>query len=90
METWAEPLSFTSMTTVLTDKQRTLVELYLTVGSPAFGNATKAAKLAGYSPRSAYQIAHATLHKPHIRRLVDRIERQIDREWQEKVARSRR
>lgn len=42
---------------LLNDRQRQLLEFYLTVGSPAFGNATKAAKLAGYSPRSAYQIA---------------------------------
>lgn len=76
------------MAALLTNKQRTLVELYLTVGSPAFGNATKAAKLAGYSPRSAYQIAHATLRKRHIRRLVKRIEKKIEQEFSERVAKS--
>jgi len=73
---------------LLTTKQRTLVELYLTVGIPAFGNATKAAKLAAYSPRSAYQIAHATLRKPQVKRLVSRTNRQIDREFSERIPKS--
>ena len=73
---------------LLTDKQRRLVELYLTAGGPAFGNATKAAKIAGYSPKSAYQIAHVTLRKPHVRRIVNRIERLVEQAFSEKIAAS--
>ncbi len=73
---------------LLTDKQRRLVELYLTAGGPAFLNATKAAKIAGYSPKSAYQIAHATLRKPHVRKAVRQIERARDKIWATEIAES--
>ncbi len=74
----------------LTNKEVQFIEYYLTVGSPSFGNATKSAKRAGYSERSAYQIAHAILQKPKVKRIVNIIERQIEREWQERLTESHR
>ena len=74
----------------LTNKEVHFLEYYLTVGSPSFSNGTKSAKRAGYSERSAYQIAHAILQKPKVKRIVNIIERQIEREWQERLTKSYR
>ena len=46
----------------LTEKQKRFIEEYL-----ALGDATKAAKAAGYSPRSAFRIGSENLKKPKIR-----------------------
>ncbi len=50
----------------LTNKQRALVEQYLTCW-----NASEAARLAGYSAKSAYSIGSENLRKPEIRRAID-------------------
>lgn len=52
----------------LTLKQRKFVEAY--VGA-ANGNATKAAKQAGYSERSAHSVGHETLKKPEVREAIE-------------------
>jgi phage terminase small subunit len=50
----------------LTPKQQNFVDQYL------FDfNATQAAVRAGYSKRSAYQLGHKLLQKPHVRKAVD-------------------
>jgi phage terminase small subunit len=58
----------------LTLKQECFVEQYL-----FDSNATQAAIRAGYSKRSAYQLGHKLLQKPHVREAVDaaRYERQV-------------
>ena len=33
-------------------------------------NATEAARRAGYSPKTAHQIAYENIRKPHIRRII--------------------
>ena len=56
----------------LTDMQRRFVDAYT---HEAFLNATRAAKLAGYSERSAYSIGHELLGKAHVR---DAIQQRIE------------
>ncbi len=53
----------------LTEMQRRFAEAYT---QDAFLNATKAAKLAGYSERTAYAIGHELLGKPHVRAAIER------------------
>ena len=53
----------------LTEMQRRFVEAYM---GPALFNATGAAKLAGYSERTAYSIGHELLSKAHVRRAIER------------------
>jgi len=53
----------------LTEMQRRFVETYT---GPALLNATEAAKLAGYSERTAYSIGHELLSKAHVRRAIER------------------
>lgn len=50
----------------LTEKQRRFVDYYIQTA-----NATKAAKLAGYSPKTAYSIGEENLRKPEIRRAIE-------------------
>src|SRR5690606_29741123 len=52
----------------LNDHQRLFCEEYANIA-----NATRAATLAGYSPKTAYQQGHALLKKPEIRNEIDRI-----------------
>ena len=47
----------------LSEKQRRFVEAYM---GEAAGNATRAAELAGYSPKTAYAIGAENLRKPQI------------------------
>ena len=54
----------------LTEQQRAFVA-HLTGTPGAIGNAAEAARLAGYSTRSAKEIAADLLHKPHVRAAVD-------------------
>ena len=54
----------------LTEMQRGFVEAYV---GPAFLNATKAAKLAGYSERTAYSIGHELTQKRHVRAAIVRL-----------------
>ena len=54
------------MTKKLTQKQQNFVEQYL-----FDSNATQAAVRAGYSKRSAYQLGHKLLQKPHVREAVE-------------------
>jgi phage terminase small subunit len=54
----------------LTDKQRLFAEHY--VGEARF-NATKAATLAGYSPKTAYEIGSQNLRKLEIRARIDEV-----------------
>ena len=54
----------------LTEMQRRFVEAYI---GPAFLNATKAAKLAGYSERTAYSIGDELKSKPHVRAAIMRL-----------------
>jgi len=35
-------------------------------------NATEAARRAGYSPRTAHQVAYENMRKPHIRRVIQK------------------
>lgn len=51
-----------------TKMQRAFLRAYL---GPARYNATKAAKMAGYSERTAYSIGSELTKKPHIRRAID-------------------
>ena len=53
----------------LTVMQRRFIDAYM---GPARYNATKAAKLAGYSQRTAYSIGHELKNKPHVRAAIDR------------------
>ncbi len=54
----------------LTEMQRRFVEAYI---GPAFLNATKAAKLAGYSERTAYSIGDELKSKLHVRAAIVRL-----------------
>ena len=54
----------------LTEMQRRFVEAYI---GQAFLNATKAAKLAGYSERTAYSIGHELTCKRHVRVAIVRL-----------------
>lgn len=54
----------------LTDMQRRFV-LEFTSGEGAIGNATQAARRAGYSEKSAHEIGRQTLDKPHVRAAID-------------------
>ena len=51
----------------LTPKQQAFVDAYV---GEAKGNATKAALDAGYSPKTAYSIAHENLKKPEIAQAI--------------------
>lgn len=45
----------------------------------AVGNASKAAKMAGYSPKSAKELGYKLVHKPHVKKAIDkRLRRQVD------------
>lgn len=68
----------------LTAMQKRFVEAYTTAGRDDDGNpkgagfnATKAAILAGYSPRTAYSIAHELRKKPHIQKAIKERMKQI-------------
>lgn len=52
----------------MNQKRQRFVEAY--VGEAA-GNATKAAEIAGYSPKSAYQLGHMLLKDVEVRAAVD-------------------
>lgn len=52
---------------ILTEKQRRFVDFYIQTA-----NATKAAKLAGYSPKTAYSIGEENLRKPEIKRAIEK------------------
>ena len=54
----------------LTEMQRRFVAAY--AGPAAFLNGTEAAKLAGYSRRTAYSIGSELKSKPHVRRAIER------------------
>ncbi|MGI8542034.1 MAG: terminase small subunit [Aridibacter sp.] len=54
---------------LLNDKQKLFVEYY--IGDANF-NATKSAKLAGYSEDSLTQIGYENLRKPHIKEYLDK------------------
>lgn len=54
----------------LTEQQQCFVVEY-TSGEGAIGNASEAARRAGYSPRSAAEIGRQLLEKPHVRAAVD-------------------
>lgn len=56
-----------SKRTSLTEKQRRFVDYYIQTA-----NATKAAKLAGYSPKTAYSIGEENLRKPEIQRAIEK------------------
>ena len=62
-----------------TKKQADFLKYYLDTKAAAY-NATKAAKMAGYSERTAYSIGSQLLKKPHIKAVVDvvSIMRQVD------------
>lgn len=49
----------------LTPKQQKFVDYYIQTG-----NATEAAKLAGYSPKTAYSIGNENLNKPEIKNAI--------------------
>ena len=55
----------------LTPKQESFVAEYL-----LDGNGTRAALIAGYSPKTAYQIAHENLRKPEIVAAIRRAQRE--------------
>lgn len=51
----------------LTIKQKKFADEYIICG-----NATEAAVRAGYSPKTAHQIGHANLNKPHIKTYIEK------------------
>lgn len=55
-----------SMTSTNTDMQKRFAVEYASNG----GNATQAAKSAGYSPKSAHEIGRQLLEKPHVHEMV--------------------
>lgn len=62
----------------LTIKQRKFADEYI-----IRGNATEAAIAAGYSPKTAHQIGHANLDKPHIKAYI---QERLDQIQSEKIA----
>jgi phage terminase small subunit len=50
----------------LTEKQKRFADYFIETG-----NASEAAKLAGYSKKTAHDIGHENLQKPHIREYID-------------------
>ena len=62
----------------LTIKQRKFADEYI-----IRGNATEAAIAAGYSPKTAHQIGHANLEKPHIKAYI---QERLDQIQSEKIA----
>lgn len=58
------------MTAKLTAKQRRFVEAF---AGPAKGNATEAARMAGYSAKTARQMGQENLSKPAIAEAIDRL-----------------
>ena len=54
-------------------RQRRFVAEFTNPNSPAFGNQTKAAELAGYSPRRAKQAGHETVTNRDVRSEIERI-----------------
>ncbi len=61
----------------LKPKQRKLVANYTDPTKDTFGNGTKAAIAAGYSERSAGQIAHETLKRPEMQREIERVMEEV-------------
>lgn len=62
----------------LTIKQKKFADEYI-----IRGNATEAAIAAGYSPKTAHQIGHANLDKPHIKAYI---QERLDQIQSEKIA----
>jgi len=62
--------------TKLTEQQAAFV-LHFTSTSGAIGNATEAARRAGYSERTAREIGYQLLRKPHVRDAVDEANREM-------------
>ncbi|EGS31716.1 terminase small subunit [Peptoniphilus sp. oral taxon 375 str. F0436] len=62
----------------LTIKQQKFADEYI-----IRGNATEAAIAAGYSPKTAHQIGHANLDKPHIKAYI---QERLDQIQSEKIA----
>lgn len=62
----------------LTIKQQKFADEYI-----IRGNATEAAIAAGYSPKTAHQIGHANLDKPHIKAYI---KERLDQIQSEKIA----
>lgn len=56
--------------TGLTDMQARFV-VHFTTTDGAIGNKAEAARLAGYSERSAKEIGHQLINKPHVRAAID-------------------
>lgn len=60
------------MTDELTERQREFCRLYMDISSGCFGNATKAAILAGYAPAGARVRACRLLKKTKVEKEVER------------------
>lgn len=58
----------------LTDKEKKFCKFYRLYGK----NATKAAKLAGYSEKTAFVIGHENLKKPYIQEEIKRVSENIE------------
>jgi hypothetical protein len=61
----------------LTEKQKKFTREYLKEL-----NATKAARLAGYSNKTAYSIGHENLNKPEVRKEIERLRVEISQKSQ--------
>ena len=59
----------------LTPKQQKFIDYYIQTG-----NATEAAKLAGYSSKTAYSIGNENLNKPEIKQAIDERLKQLENE----------
>ena len=59
----------------LTPKQQKFIDYYIQTG-----NATEAAKLAGYSSKTAYSIGNENLNKPEIKQAIDERLKQLESE----------
>ena len=59
----------------MTPKQQKFIDYYIQTG-----NATEAAKLAGYSKRTAYSIGNENLNKPEIKQAIDERLKQLESE----------
>ena len=51
----------------MTEKQKRFVDFYVQTA-----NATEAARRAGYSPKTAYVTGNENMHKPEIRKAIER------------------
>lgn len=70
------------MTRKLTEKQERFIDYYIELG-----NATEAARRAGYSEKTAKETGYENLTKPHIKSEIDKRLKELE---DQRIARSRK